>query len=34
MITFLLAGKFIFAITCFGSGAPGGIFFHYLLLVV
>ena len=32
MITFLLAGKFIFAITCFGSGAPGGIFFPLLVI--
>ena len=32
MILCLLAGKFIFAITCFGSGAPGGIFFPLLVI--
>ncbi|WP_455683285.1 ClC family H(+)/Cl(-) exchange transporter [Thomasclavelia sp.] len=32
MIIFLLVGKFIFAITCFGSGAPGGIFFPLLVI--
>lgn len=32
MIVCLLTGKFIFAITCFGSGAPGGIFFPLLVI--
>lgn len=32
MIIGLLASKFIFAITCFGSGAPGGIFFPLLVI--
>lgn len=29
---FLLAGKFLFSAVCFGSGAPGGIFFPLLVL--
>ncbi len=28
----LLAGKFLFSLICFGSGAPGGIFFPLLVL--
>lgn len=32
MIIFFLISKFIFAITCFGSGAPGGIFFPLLVI--
>lgn len=32
IILFLLIGKFIFAIICFGSGAPGGIFFPLLVI--
>lgn len=32
MILVLLIGKFLFAITCFGSGAPGGIFFPLLVI--
>ena len=32
LILLLLAGKFLFAITCFGSGAPGGIFFPLLVI--
>lgn len=32
MIIYLLTSKFIFAITCFGSGAPGGIFFPLLVI--
>lgn len=32
MIIGLLVSKFIFAITCFGSGAPGGIFFPLLVI--
>ncbi|EJW95147.1 voltage-gated chloride channel family protein, partial [gut metagenome] len=31
-ILFLLAGKFLFSVICFGSGAPGGIFFPLLVL--
>lgn len=31
-IILLLIGKFIFAIVCFGSGAPGGIFFPLLVI--
>ena len=29
---FLLAAKFVFSAVCFGSGAPGGIFFPLLVL--
>lgn len=32
VILILLVGKFLFAITCFGSGAPGGIFFPLLVI--
>lgn len=32
MIVALLVGKFVFAIICFGSGAPGGIFFPLLVI--
>ena len=32
LIIVLLVGKFLFAITCFGSGAPGGIFFPLLVI--
>lgn len=32
LIIALLIGKFLFAITCFGSGAPGGIFFPLLVI--
>ena len=32
MIVTLLVGKFAFAIICFGSGAPGGIFFPLLVI--
>ena len=32
MIVALLVGKFAFAIICFGSGAPGGIFFPLLVI--
>lgn len=28
----LLAAKFLFSVICFGSGAPGGIFFPFLVL--
>ncbi len=31
-ILFILAGRFIFSAVCFGSGAPGGIFFPLLVL--
>lgn len=31
-ILFVLAGRFIFSAVCFGSGAPGGIFFPLLVL--
>lgn len=32
LIIVLLISKFLFAITCFGSGAPGGIFFPLLVI--
>ena len=32
MIIVLLIGKFAFALICFGSGAPGGIFFPLLVI--
>lgn len=32
VILILLVSKFLFAITCFGSGAPGGIFFPLLVI--
>lgn len=32
LMLFLLAAKFIFSLICFGSGAPGGIFFPLLIL--
>lgn len=31
-IVFIFAGRFIFSAVCFGSGAPGGIFFPLLVL--
>lgn len=31
-LLFLLAAKFLFSLICFGSGAPGGIFFPLLVL--
>ena len=31
-VLFILAGRFIFSAVCFGSGAPGGIFFPLLVL--
>lgn len=31
-ILFILAGRFVFSAVCFGSGAPGGIFFPLLVL--
>lgn len=31
-VVIILAGKFIFSAVCFGSGAPGGIFFPLLVL--
>ncbi len=31
-MAFLLAGRFLFSAVCFGSGAPGGIFFPLLIL--
>lgn len=32
MLLLLLAGKFLFSLLSFGSGAPGGIFFPLLVL--
>lgn len=32
MLCLLLAAKFLFSLICFGSGAPGGIFFPLLIL--
>ena len=32
MLLFLLVAKFLFSLICFGSGAPGGIFFPLLVL--
>lgn len=31
-MVFLLAGRFLFSAVCFGSGAPGGIFFPLLII--
>ena len=31
-ILFIFVGRFIFSAVCFGSGAPGGIFFPLLVL--
>lgn len=31
-VLFILAGRFLFSAVCFGSGAPGGIFFPLLVL--
>ncbi len=32
MILFVIVGRFVFSAVCFGSGAPGGIFFPLLVL--
>lgn len=32
MVLIILVGKFVFSAVCFGSGAPGGIFFPLLVL--